>query len=411
MHRDGGGGRPGSGEAAAVSQVDLLYQGFLSVAEFRDPETGAHLERIAIFSRLLAEEAARRPGYPQAANQAWRETLFRAAPLHDIGKIAIPDRILLKPGKLTPSEFEVMKAHSTYGKVLLEGMSQRFGQQAPALLSMGATVAAHHHERWDGSGYPDGLAAEETPLEARVVALADVYDAVTSPRVYRPHRFSHRQAVTLIEANRGAMFAPGLTDAFLAIQEAIGREAARLADPPLAPRPPQPEARPAASGRVLVVDDEPVIRDLLGECLQGERFEVKTAGSVPEARMLLARQTFDLVTLDINMPGESGLALLDELAPRRPETTTLLMTALADVRVGVEALKKGAYDYLVKPIDLDEFLTAVRRALQHRELELEHRAYLTRLELTVAHQSGEMNDQLEAVKRELVRLYRAPKPC
>ena len=140
-----------------------------------------------------------------------------------------------------------------------------------------------------------------------------------------------------------------------------------------------------------------------------EGFKVWTAGSVAEARALVAQMPFDLITLDINMPGESGLVLLEELSPRQPDTMVLMMTALADVRIGVKALKNGAYDYLLKPIDLEEFLVAVRRALYHRELELENRAYLTRLELTMAYRTQELNEEIESLRQRLEAIA-APLP-
>ncbi|MBC7223867.1 MAG: response regulator [Anaerolineae bacterium] len=389
-----------------LEHMDVLLQGFLAVAEFRDPQTGLHLERMATFCRLLAEEVAGHPRFPEAADPAWRDTLFHAAPLHDIGKIATPDRILLKPGKLTPSEFEVMKAHTTYGKSLLEGMSRRFPDGAPPVISLGMEVAAHHHERWDGLSYPDGLRGEEIALASRIAALADVYDAITSPRVYRPGRLSHEEALAFLQENRGKAFDPLLVEAFVAAEDAIRQEAERLADPVptwgAGKQPPMAAREQQAS--ILVVDDEPSILHLLQQYLSMEGYRVETASSVAEARRRLASGNFDLVTLDINMPGESGLTLLEELTPRMPDIMVLMMTAITDVRVGVETLKKGAFDYLVKPVDLEELGLTIAKALRHRELELENRAYLTRLELTVAHRTAELEARIRALEEELARL-------
>lgn len=387
--------------------LGVLLQGFLAVAEFRDPQTGLHLERMATFCRFLAEEIAGHPRFLEARDPVWRETLFHAAPLHDIGKIATPDRILLKPGKLIPSEFEVMKAHTTYGRSLLEGISRRFDGGPPPIIALGAEVAAHHHERWDGFGYPEGLRDEEIALASRIAALADVYDAITSPRVYRPHRLSHEEALAFLQDNRGRAFDPFLVEAFVAIEESVRREAERLADPvPIW----QPEgnpllAPPQQQPAILVVDDEPSIRNLLEEYLSMGGFRVRTAANVAEARRWLASEAFDLVTLDIHMPGESGRVLLEELAPRAPDTVVIMMTALTDVRIGVEALKKGAFDYLVKPVDLEELSLTIAKALRHRELELENRAYLARLELTVAHRTAELEAQVRALEAELARLH------
>ncbi|MGQ9584151.1 MAG: HD domain-containing phosphohydrolase [Anaerolineae bacterium] len=393
-------------EDPAFSHLGLLYQGFLSVAEFRDPQTGLHLERMALFSRLLADAAAGPAEYALAAKEAWREILFRAAPLHDIGKIATPDRILLKPGKLTPTEFEVMKAHTTLGKGLLEGMSRRLRDPVPPVISMGILVATYHHERWDGLGYPEGLRGDAIPLAARIVALADVYDAITSPRVYRAGWHTHDEAIAFVQSQRGKMFDPRLVDAFHSIHEAVRAEARRLADPV-----PTPEGGkgfapcPELPATILVVDDDLTICELLEEYLTSLGYQVKAASGVSEARKLLAENTFDLVTLDINMPGESGLVLLDELASM-PDTMIIMMTALTDIHIGVGALKKGAYDYLIKPVNLDELALAVSRALRHRELELESRAYLARLELTVAYRTRELAGQVRALEAELAQQRR-----
>lgn len=134
---------------------------------------------------------------------------------------------------------------------------------------------------------------------------------------------------------------------------------------------------------------------------------MRTAANAAEARQWLSSEAFEQVTLDVNMPGESGLVLLEELAPRAPDTGVIMMTALNDVRIGVEALKKGAFDYLMKPVDLDELSLTISKALRHRELELENRAYLTRLELTVAHRTAELEARIRSLEAELARLRSA----
>ena len=209
--------------------LDLLLQGFLAVAEFRDPQTGLHLERMSTFCRLLAEEIAGHPRFPEAKDPAWREALFHAAPLHDIGKIATPDRILLKPGKLTPSEFEVMKAHTTYGRSLLEGIGRRFSDGPPPIVALGAEVAAHHHERWDGFGYPDGLRGEEIALASRIAALADVYDALSTRRVYK-EALPEAEVEAVLRRERGRHFDPELVDILLAHAEECRRIREAFAD-------------------------------------------------------------------------------------------------------------------------------------------------------------------------------------
>jgi HD-GYP domain-containing protein (c-di-GMP phosphodiesterase class II) len=169
---------------AGVQQVETL-RGALKTATYfshhRDPETGEHLERMARFSRLIAQELAKERGYPDE----FVEDIFWFAPLHDIGKIAIPDEILLKPGKLSETEFERMKLHTLKGREIIHNMLSNFSISNDSNVTMMSNIAMYHHENIDGSGYPEGLAGEAIPLEARIVAVADVFDALASKRPYK----------------------------------------------------------------------------------------------------------------------------------------------------------------------------------------------------------------------------------
>ncbi len=177
--------------------------------EFRDEDTGAHIERIGRFSTLLAEQTG--------MDQDFNTCLSHAAPLHDVGKVAIPDAILLKPGSLTVEERAIVETHAEEGYRLLRGSSS-------SILDMAATIALSHHEKWDGSGYPRGLAGEAIPIEGRIVAIADVFDALTSDRVYRP-AFTVERAVEMMREQRGLHFDPVLLDAFLDILGSSGPDA------------------------------------------------------------------------------------------------------------------------------------------------------------------------------------------
>lgn len=167
-------------------------------AEFRDPETGGHILRMANYSRLIAKQLG--------LSQAEQELLLEAAPMHDLGKVGIPDSILLKPGRLTPEEFEIMKQHASFGYELLKGSKSK-------VLRAGAEIALGHHEKFDGSGYPQGLRGEQIPLFCRIVAVADVFDALTSPRPYK-RAWTLEEAVDLLHANAGSHFDPRCVDAF-----------------------------------------------------------------------------------------------------------------------------------------------------------------------------------------------------
>jgi methanogenic corrinoid protein MtbC1 len=174
----------------------------LSMAvEFRDEDTGAHIERIGRFSTLLAEQIGMDPDFC--------ERISHAAPLHDVGKVAIPDSILLKPGPLTPQERAIVETHAEEGYRLVRGSSS-------AILEMAATIALSHQEKWDGTGYPRGLSGESIPIEGRIVALADVFDALTSDRVYRK-AFPVEEAVKIMNEQRARHFDPVLLDAFMEV--------------------------------------------------------------------------------------------------------------------------------------------------------------------------------------------------
>lgn len=191
-------------EATAYALAKLI--------EMRDPGTGAHLERVRAYVRVLTTQLAGTPQYRAAITDSFVDALYAASPLHDLGKIAIADGILLKPGKLTPEEFASMKRHTTIGARTLREASRRAGRNV--FLEIGHELALYHHERWDGSGYPFGLARTQIPLGARIVALADVYDALTSQRCYK-RAFSHEEARAYVVAESGRHFDPDLVEAFL----------------------------------------------------------------------------------------------------------------------------------------------------------------------------------------------------
>ena len=186
------------------------------LAESRDPETGMHLERVRTFSRVLAEWISRQnqPGYE--IDPAFIRDIYQTSPLHDIGKIGIPDSVLLKPGRLSDREFEVMKTHTAIGSETLGAAVEEFPDAK--FLKMARDIAGGHHERFDGTGYPIALTGNNIPLSARIVAIADVYDALTSKRVYK-NAFNHDVAKSIITEESGSHFDPKVVTAFLAVEE------------------------------------------------------------------------------------------------------------------------------------------------------------------------------------------------
>jgi putative two-component system response regulator len=201
------------------SLQDVTILALSSMAETRDNETGNHILRTQRYVRAVAQEMARRYDMQDTLTPAYIDQIFKSAPLHDIGKVGIPDHILLKPGKLTDDEFEIMKTHTTIGYESLVRAEQSMGVNLP-FLDCAKEIALSHQEKWDGSGYPEGLSGENIPLSARLMAVADVYDALISKRVYKP-AFSHDKAIGIIKDGRGTHFDPRVLDAFLAIENEI----------------------------------------------------------------------------------------------------------------------------------------------------------------------------------------------
>ena len=197
---------------------DATIRALASLAETRDNDTGAHLRRTQLYLKVLAEAL---PGLDARTI----ELLTKSAPLHDIGKVGVPDHILLKPGRLTEAEFEVIKRHPVLGRDALQRADEDLGGSS-SFLKLARDIAYTHHEKWDGSGYPEGLAGLAIPLAGRLMALADVYDALISRRCYKPP-YSHEEAVAAIREGRGSHFDPDLVDLFLAHAEefrAIARQ-------------------------------------------------------------------------------------------------------------------------------------------------------------------------------------------
>ncbi|HOS97459.1 MAG TPA: HD domain-containing phosphohydrolase [Deltaproteobacteria bacterium] len=186
--------------------------GLAKLAEYRDADTGAHLERIREYCKVVAEELAQHSEYAGYITPDYIEDIYNSSILHDIGKVGIPDAILLKPGRLNPEEFEVVKRHSALGGEALKEVEAKIEGQS--FLTLGKEIAYYHHEKWDGTGYPRGLKGDQIPLSARIVALADVYDALTSKRVYK-EAYSHEDAKKIIVESRGTHFAPDVVDAFI----------------------------------------------------------------------------------------------------------------------------------------------------------------------------------------------------
>lgn len=206
---------------------EVTIEAMAILAEWRDPETGGHIKRTQNYVRALAEHMRKIPAYSQQLDVNTVEWLYLSAPLHDVGKVSMPDSILLKPGKLTDEEYEIMKKHTIHGRDALAAAEARLGVNS--FLKLAREIAYHHHERWDGKGYPQGLKSDEIPLPARLMSVADVYDALSSKRVYKPS-LPHEEVMEIITSGSGTQFDPSVVDAVINIEDKFKEIAIQYAD-------------------------------------------------------------------------------------------------------------------------------------------------------------------------------------
>mgnify|MGYP003334434508 CR=1 FL=1 len=211
---------------AAVQEVTI--QALASLAETRDNDTGNHIRRTQFYVLALAQQLKNHPRFSRLLNSENIDLIYRSAPLHDIGKVGIPDRILLKPGSLTAQEFEIMKTHTSLGKNAIEKAESTLSAEI-SFLKFAKEIAYCHQEKWDGSGYPQGLKGDEIPIAARLMAVADVYDALISDRVYKK-RVPHEKAVAIIQQGSGIHFDPTVVEAFMVITDKFREISHRYSD-------------------------------------------------------------------------------------------------------------------------------------------------------------------------------------
>ena len=213
-----------------VIMQNFTIQCLAALTETRDSETGGHILRCQHYVKVLSKGLAKLPQFSRLLNEETIDLLYKSAPLHDIGKVGIPDRILLKPDKLTDDEYVEMKKHALYGREAIRRAEQIYGKEVnDSFLQFGKVMAYSHHEKWDGSGYPEGLTGENIPLFGRIMAIADVYDALICKRRYKPS-FMHEEAVSVIAQNKGTHFDPVVVEVFLDVNEEFKKIAQQFPD-------------------------------------------------------------------------------------------------------------------------------------------------------------------------------------
>jgi putative two-component system response regulator len=391
---------------------DVALFALAKLAESRDPETGAHLDRVQGYTRLIARHLSPEIKVRYGVDEEYIRLLYRTSPLHDLGKVSIPDSVLLKPGKLTPAEYTIMKTHAFLGAQTLDAALHRFPHAR--FLQMARDIAATHHEKFDGTGYPAGLAGEQTPLCGRIACLADVYDALTSRRVYKD-AMPHEQAKAIILRDRGSHFDPEVVDAFLRAEEqiiAVGAQFRDQAAPsdfqPTSPGLDSPQPVEFSQHNILVVEDDPAIRRKVVELLAATGQLIFAAADMSEAKHLFAEHAPRLIVSDWEFPGGDGAELCRFVRqqPTGQSVHFIMLTIHTDQEMLLNAYKSGVNDFVSKPFHSLELLARVRAGLHsaklHDELELK-----TRNLQTINAQLAGMNSRLDrlAVTDELTGLF------
>ena len=335
----------------------VTIESLATLAEYRDPETGGHIKRTQNYVKALAVHLREHPRFRAQLDDATIELLYLSAPLHDVGKVGVRDHILLKAGKLTDEEFEEMKRHTVYGRDALQITEQKLGKDS--FLHHATEIAYTHQEKWDGSGYPQGLEGDAIPISGRLMAIADVYDALISKRVYKPP-FSHEDAVKIIVEGKGRHFDPDVVEAFLELENTFRNIALTFAD--------HDEERQMLGDRadlkldecrgienVLLAEDNEINREIMLSQLNSLGYKVDAAGNGREALIKFQNGKYDVVLTDIEMPEMDGYALTAKirgLEENTNETVPIFAITASEFDLTEERAKSlGFTGYMLKPLE------------------------------------------------------------
>jgi putative two-component system response regulator len=358
----------------------VMIESLATLAEYRDPETGGHIKRTQNYVKALALELRKLPKYEELLNEKEIELIYLSVPLHDIGKVGIPDEILLKPGRLTETEFELMKSHTILGHETILRTERKL--KNGSFLKYADDVAYTHQEKWDGSGYPNGLKGEAIPLIGRLMAVADVYDALVSKRVYKD-AFSHESALQLILQGKGKHFDPDITDALERIQETFRNISIIYADVLDTKGVWREEDNFDINSKndfsrvhkVLIVEDSRLLLAIFENQLRSLGYYVKTALNGEEAYNLFLQEPFGLIITDLEMPVIDGYELVKKIrSSDELNASSVIIFALSAAQYDLtkeEAQRLGFNDYMLKPLDIELLKYKIAEFTLERPLESE----------------------------------------
>jgi putative two-component system response regulator len=346
----------------------IMVESLAILAEYRDADTGEHIKRTQNYVKALALYVMRKGLFLDELNEYTIELIYQAIPLHDIGKVCIPDYVLLKPGKLTNEEFKVMKTHTTLGHEAILHTSSKM--QDHEFLSYADDVAYTHQEKYDGTGYPRGLKGNEIPLIGRLMAIADVYDAMTSKRVYKD-AMSHEQAFEIIKELRGSHFDPILVDCAVEIESTFENIAITYKDTSSDSSYPNHLVTWAKEGTlksILLVDDSRIIRSILKNQLETIGFYVDEAEDGVEALKQLKVNQYDLILCDVEMPNMDGYTFSKTAVKQYGEDLLIIIMTASDYDATEKKLAyHGAKGLLLKPLDLKRLETKLMQIFSSSE--------------------------------------------
>ena len=337
----------------------VTIESLATLAEYRDPETGGHIKRTQNYVKVLAKKLKEHPRFRDELSDEVIELLYMSAPLHDLGKIAVPDHILQKAGKLTDEEFGEMKKHTNYGHDALWITEQKLGENS--FLRYAREIAYTHQEKWDGSGYPTGLKGDEIPISGRLMAIADVYDALISKRVYKPP-FSHEKAVQIIMEGKGRHFDADIVDAFVELENTFRNIALSFADH-------DEERQMLSDGKdfkkeknrsfknILLVEDNEINLEIMQSQLTSMGYKVDTAAHGKDALAKFQKKKYDVILTDIEMPEMDGYALAAEIRRMSDDSEQpipILAITASEFDLNEERAKSlGFSGYMLKPLEVD----------------------------------------------------------